>query len=116
MIDDVLDINAGELKLGKPVGVDVSLGKPTFVILHALKEASTRDRKILEATINSKNASARDIKKALDIIKGTNSIEYAKERAASFITRAKRELRALKDSEAKSALLCIADYAVNRDF
>lgn len=116
MIDDVLDINAGELKLGKPVGVDVSLGKPTIVILHALKEASPEDRRILEATINRKNAPVEDVKKALDIIKGTNSIEYARKRAAFFIERAKRELRVLKASKARAALLGIADYAVNRDF
>lgn len=116
MTDDVLDISAGELKLGKPVGVDVSLGKPTFVILHALKEASAKDRKILEATINQKNSSVGDIKKALEIIKGTNSIEYARKRAVSFITKAKDELKALKDSEAKERLIHIADYAINRDF
>jgi len=116
MTDDVLDISSGELKLGKPVGVDVGLGKPTFVILHALKVASERERRVLERTINHNNSSVKDIKKALEIIKGTNSIEYAFKRAKSFISRGKDELKGLKSSNAKDGLLLIADYAINRDF
>lgn len=116
MTDDVLDISAGELKLGKPVGVDLSLGKPTFVILHALKVASERDRKTLLQTINSKNNSVGDIKKALEIIRGTNSIEYASKRAKSFIALAKDEIKGLKNSDAKDGLHLIADYVINRDF
>ncbi|MDP6459376.1 MAG: polyprenyl synthetase family protein [Candidatus Hydrothermarchaeota archaeon] len=116
MTDDVLDISASELELGKPVGVDVGLGKPTFVILHALKVASERERRILQRTINHDNSSVEDIKKALEIIKGTNSIEYASKRAKSFISRAKDEIKGIKNSESKDGLLLIADYAINRDF
>jgi geranylgeranyl diphosphate synthase type I len=116
MTDDVLDISSGELELGKPVGADVGLGKPTFVILHALKVASERERWILERTINHDNSSVKDIKKALEIIKGTNSIEYASKRAKSFISQGKDEIKGLKSSNAKDGLLLIADYAINRDF
>lgn len=116
MIDDVLDISAVEPRLGKPVGADISLGKPTFVILHALKEASEKDREALENIITRKNVPLEEVKNALKIIKGTNSLEYAKKRAAFFISKAKKELKVIKDSPAKAALQCIADYAVKRDF
>lgn len=111
--DDVLDISSGEIKLGKPTGVDVSLGRPTLVILHALKVASAKDRKTLEDVIGGKSS---DTDRALRIIKSTNSIEYALERADSFITKAKESLEALPYSEAKDSLELIADYATRREF
>lgn len=116
MIDDVLDISSVEPRLGKPVGADISLGKPTFVILHALKEASSRDREVLENIISGDNVSLEEVKKALEIVRGTNSLEYARKRASAFISRAKKELDILEDTRAKAALHYIADYAVSRDF
>lgn len=116
MIDDVLDISSVEPRLGKPVGADISLGKPTFVILHALKEASPEDRRALENIITRDNVPVGEVKKALAIIRGTNSLEYAKKRAAAFISRAKKELEILEDTRARAALRYIADYAVSRDF
>lgn len=116
MTDDVLDVNAGEVKLGKPVGADISLGKSTFVILHALKAAKESDKRTLERIILRKKNSLEDVKKALEIIKSTNSIEYASNRAEFFITGAKRELEVLRSSNAKKALGLIADYAVSREF
>jgi geranylgeranyl pyrophosphate synthase len=116
MTDDVLDITAGETKLGKPVGIDISLGKSTFVILHAITNAGEEDKKILEGVIQRKENTREEVKRALDIIKETDSLEYASKRASSFIKKAKRELKSLKDSDAKKALELIADYAINRQF
>lgn len=116
MTDDVLDVNAGEIKLGKPIGMDVGLGRPTFIILHALKVAKDKDKKTLERIIRRKKNSLEDIKKALKIIRGTNSIEYASKRARWFIASAKKELGVLKDTDSKKALELIADYAASREF
>ncbi len=116
MIDDVLDISSVEPRLGKPIGADISLGKPTFVILHALKEASPRDREVLEGVISRENVPLVEVKNALRIIRGTNSLEYARRRAETFISRAKSELKILRNTNAKKALQYIADYAVRRDF
>ncbi|MBU2559258.1 hypothetical protein KKA03_00005, partial [archaeon] len=57
-----------------------------------------------------------DIKRALEIIKSTNSIEYATKRAKSQMESAQKELRHLKNTEAKKALEIIAKYAVERNF
>lgn len=116
MTDDILDIVAKERTLGKPVGTDISLGRPTFVILHALRVASENDRAELISILKSDKGLDADIKRALEIIKNTNSIEYASMRAKSQMEIAKKELRHLKDTEAKRALEIIADYAVDRNF
>lgn len=116
IVDDILDVIAGEFKLGKPIGLDITLGKPTLVVLHALKVASDGERKALEKIIKGEVNSASDINEALEIIKGTNSISYASKRAKSLIKKAKTGLEGLKDSTAKKALELVADYAISRDF
>ncbi len=116
MTDDILDIVARERTLGKPVGADISQGRVTFVILHALGVASENDKDELVSILKRKMDSASDIKRALEIIKNTNSIEYASMRAKSQMEIAKKELRHLKDTESKKALKIIAEYAVDRNF
>jgi geranylgeranyl pyrophosphate synthase len=116
MTDDVLDVVSGEAKLGKPIGADVCLGRPTFVILRAMEVAGEKEKRILDKIIKRKRSSKGDIQKALEIIKNTNSIEYASKRAKSFIERAKREITDLRESEAKRSLELIADYAISREF
>jgi|Deesub1362A_J573_1020465.scaffolds.fasta_scaffold00005_273 geranylgeranyl diphosphate synthase type I len=115
MTDDILDIVSGETILGKPIGADVTQGRPTFVILHALKVAGEEEKEILKDVITGKKLSKDEVKTALQII-NENSIEYAKKRAKSIIEKAKKELRVLKDSSAKKSLEIIADYAISRSF
>lgn len=114
--DDILDVIAGEFKLGKPIGLDVTLGKPTLVVLHAIKATGDGEREILERIMRGEVSSSSDVNGALEIIKGTNSIQYASKRARFFIERAKKEIGGLRDSRAKEALELVADYAISRDF
>jgi geranylgeranyl pyrophosphate synthase len=115
MTDDILDVISGETTLGKPTGADISHGKPTFVILHALKAADKKEKKILLDVIEGRKLSKRDVQKALQIINAT-SIEYAKDRAKSIIEKAKKELQTLQDTKARRSLEIIADYAISRSF
>jgi geranylgeranyl pyrophosphate synthase len=116
MTDDILDIVAKEPTLGKPIGADISMGRPTFVILHALDVADEKDKKELVSILKRDKRSDTDIKRALEIIKSTNSIEYATKRAKSQMEAAQKELRHLKDTESKRALEIIAEHAVERSF
>lgn len=116
MTDDILDIVAKEMTLGKPVGADITMGRTTFVILHALKVASGGDKEELVSILKNKKATDNDIKMALEIIKSTNSVEYASKRAKSQMETAKKELKPLKDTDSKRALEIIAEYAVERSF
>ncbi len=110
MTDDLLDI-AGE-NIGKPVGMDIKLGKPTFIILHAYRNADENEKKIIEkAFFGDKNL----INDAIEIIKKI-SLEYGIKRASYFVKKAKENLKYLRDSRAKSILEKIADYIIWRKF
>ncbi|MFQ5887651.1 MAG: polyprenyl synthetase family protein [Candidatus Hydrothermarchaeales archaeon] len=116
MTDDVLDIVAGQKKLGKQIGMDIKSGKVTVPVLHALKNSSKDDRKYLKEIVKKKGHSEKDIEVALKIMKKTKSIDYTLKRARSFVENAKNELRHLNESEAKKALGKIADHTINRQF
>ncbi len=110
MTDDLLDI-AGE-NIGKPIGMDIKLGKPTFIILHAYRNADKNEKKIIEkAFYGNKDF----IKEAIEIIKNI-SLEYGIKRASYFIKEAKKHLKYLRKSRAKDILEKIADYIIGRKF
>jgi geranylgeranyl pyrophosphate synthase len=116
MTDDILDIVSKEPTLGKPIGTDISMGRLTFVILHALEVADEKDKKELVSILESDKRSDAGIKRALEIIKSTNSIEYATKRAKAQMEAAQKELKNLKDTGSRKALKIIAEYAVERSF
>ncbi len=116
MTDDVLDIVAGQKKLGKQIGMDIKSGKMTVPILHALKKSSKEDRKLLEEILEKKDLEKRDMETVLEIMDRTKSIEYALNRAKSFVKNAKKELRNLKKTKAKKALDMIAEHTISRQF
>ncbi len=116
MTDDLLDVISGEKVLGKKVGMDISLGKPTFVILHALRNAPDDKRKVLESILKKENKTEDDVKRALEIFEASGSIEYASKRAKHFIEKAKKQLKQLRSTPARRALKVIAEYAIRREF
>jgi geranylgeranyl diphosphate synthase type I len=113
--DDVLGVAGTQKKVGKPVGSDIQEGKRTLIIVRALKTASSRDRARLLRTLDNKNASRAEIRRAISILRGTGAIDYAAQRARELVDEAKSKLRVLKDSKAKRFLLELADFTVGRE-
>lgn len=114
--DDLLDIVGGEDKFGKPIGIDITTGKATLLILHALKVADPKERDLLERIIYGQTTSKKDIEKATEIIKSTDTIAYASERARDTTQAAKDLLKGLPDTSARKALEMIADFIIQREF
>lgn len=112
--DDCLDVIGGE-KLGKPIGSDIRKRKKTLLVLHAMKNAGEKDKKVLKSILGNKKVSEEEIDKAIKILKETGSINYVKEKAFDLASNAKKYLEKIDDSEAKNILIELADYAVERD-
>ena len=115
IVDDVLDITADD-KFGKPKAIDIREGKVTIAALHALKQTKGKERTALESIIKKKRKNKKDMDMASEIIKKAGSIEYAFKKAEGFSLKAKEELKALPNSEAKSMLLNIAASVIHRPF
>jgi geranylgeranyl pyrophosphate synthase len=114
--DDVLDLTSkgfAEKKGG--VGQDITEGKRSLVVIHALEKAKPADKKRLIEILNMHTADQKLKNEAISIMKKCNSIDYAKEFARNMVTDSWKEIdRLLQPSEAKEKLRAFATYLVER--
>lgn len=108
--DDVLDLTAPAKVLGKPRGGDLAEGKKTLIMIHALAVGARIE------IFGKKNASSEEVEAALAALRASGSIDYARNKAVSLVEEGKRALSVLQESEAKTLLLALADYMINRSY
>lgn len=110
--DDLLDLLGDEKDTGKSLGTDLIKQKPTLPVIHLLRETNATEREEILALLRS----TRDTRPAAlaSWLTRYRSIEYARERAASFAADAADQLDHLPPSPAKEALITMAQFAVRR--
>ncbi|MCG8402807.1 MAG: polyprenyl synthetase family protein [Firmicutes bacterium] len=112
--DDILDLTAEQVKLGKPIGGDLQQGIITLPVIYALKNSPGRER-LQEITIN-RNKTNEEINEAITLIRECGGIDYAAGVARKYIVKAKRELATLPDVPVKKTLQTVADFVGIRNF
>lgn len=112
MIDDALDYGASEQDIGKNLGDDLAEGKPTLPLIRAMQQASDTDREHLRELIS--NGGSNEVDPALEIVRRTDAIEYTLAQATLEADKAIAALASVPDSEHKTALITLANYAVRR--
>lgn len=113
MIDDVLDYDGNADTMGKNVGDDLTEGKVTLPLIHALNEASAAEQAIIRHAITEK--SIDQIDHIITIVRRCGSIDYARERARHHYDLALQELAILPSSKARDSLERITELSINRD-
>ena len=110
--DDYLDVVSEEENLGKPVGSDIVEGKMTLMVVHALSNASDKDKEELISIL--KDGEDTDVERAIELFEKYGSINYARDIAIKNVDNAKNLLKTLDESEATVSLAMIADYVLQR--
>ncbi len=108
--DDVIDLIMPEEILGKAQGGDIIEGKRTLIVIHALSKGVT-----IEA-FGKSNATRSEVSSAITTLKESGSIDYAMNRAISFVEEGKYALKILPNSEAKNMLIWLADHMIARKY
>ncbi|MCZ7394095.1 MAG: polyprenyl synthetase family protein [Candidatus Methanoperedens sp.] len=108
--DDVIDLITPEGILGKAQGGDIIEGKRTLIVIHALSKGVSID------ALGKSNATRSEVSAALTSMKESGSIDYAMNKALSFVEEGKAALKVLPDSEAKKLLIRVADYMIERKY
>ena len=111
--DDLLNIEGDPETMGKDFCSDITEGKRTLMVVHALQNSAQRDRLI--EILSSKTTDLTVLAEAVSIMRESGSIEYARNYAENLTSIAKNRLvDMLDESPARDLLISMADYFVNR--
>ncbi len=114
LIDDILDYTASSDVMGKNTGDDLAEGKPTLPIIHAI-HAGTKDEALLVRNALL-NADISKLPEVLTIIERTESLTYTYNKACEQVELAIQSIQSLAETPYKSALITLANYAIERKF
>jgi len=113
IVDDILDFEGEEERLGKPVANDLRQGIVTLPVLHFLK--THPEHPIVHKAVARMHPIDSEIQSVVAEIRASGSLKSALDEARRFAAQAKNALNALPDNRYRQALAYIADYAVARD-
>ncbi len=112
IIDDILDYQSDAKTMGKEVGDDLAEGKTTLPMIYALKHANPKDKTLLTQAINEADNS--NIEQIIAILTKLKAFDYAFKAAEICTKNAKNCLEILPNSDAKTALILLADLSLKR--
>ena len=111
--DDLLNIEGDAEVVGKDFCSDITEGKRTLMVVHALKHSSNRERLI--EILSSKTTDLAQLTEAVSIMREAGSLDYARDYASKLTSEAKAKLVVeIEDSPARTVLISMADYFINR--
>lgn len=114
LIDDALDYNQSPEQTGKNVGQDLSEGKTTLPLIHAMRNGTPSEVKLLRHAIQK--GSSKNLADIIGIIESTKAIQYTADAAKSEIQRAKAALSHIPSSPSSGALYTLSDFVVERTY
>lgn len=113
LIDDVLDYEASEDKLGKQLGDDLAEGKPTLPLIYAMRQGTPEQVQLVRDAIE--HANRDNIDAVLEVIGETKALEYTRNAAVNAADKAIEALQVLPQSQHREALEHLVNLAVKRD-
>jgi heptaprenyl diphosphate synthase len=110
--DDIMDITATQLELGKEPGQDLREGVYTLPVLHALTHDP--DRAELARILSHGPPEGERLDRALEIVQGGGSVEAARRAVTDEVERAIRLTETLPDGPARHAFQQLARFLAAR--
>ncbi len=111
--DDVLNLIGDFDKYKKEIGGDISEGKRTLIVIHALENSNHSER--LEEILRMHSKDQKLINEAISIVRDAGSIDYAQKKAEEFANKAICSLENVPKNVFSDELRKLALYSVNRE-
>ena len=113
--DDLLNLIGKTESTKKGFRDDITEGKRTLVVVHALQNADEADRKRIIEILSSKEKDPVVLEEAVQIMQKSGSIDYARSYAENLTSIAKNRLiEMVPSSDSRDLLISMADWFVNR--
>lgn len=114
LLDDLLDYRGEAALIGKNLGDDLAEGQPTLPLIRSLETANQDQRQLLRQAITNPGSVA--LATVIEIIESGDAITYTARRAQEHADLAKQALAKFPETDAKTSMLKLADFAVSRAF
>ena len=113
--DDLLNLVGSAESTQKGFRDDITEGKRTLVVVHALQNSAPEKRERLVNILSSKEKDPAALAEAVALMEESGSIEYARTYAENLTSIAKNRLMDMSPpSESRDLLVSMADFFVNR--
>lgn len=113
--DDLLNLIGEEESTKKDFRSDITEGKRTLIVVHALHHGTEQQCARLVEILSNKEKNPDVLAEAVEIMQETGSIEYARNYAQNLTSISKNRLLGVVDpSPARDLLVSMADWFVNR--
>ena len=110
--DDVLDYQSSPEEMGKNLGDDLTEGKPTLPLIHALKNSDRATADLIrEAFIQGGRLHMQEVMAAIE---ETGAIEHTLKAAEQQAMIAQQHIEKLPDNEYRRALTDLTRFAISR--
>lgn len=111
--DDLLNLVGTKEAKEKDYRSDITEGKRTLVVVHALQNTTKRER--LVEILSSKETDPEVLEEAVSIMREAGSIDYARAYAEKLTANAQERLaKILSESKMRDLLVSMADWFVDR--
>ena len=114
--DDLLDYTGDSKKTGKQMGIDIKDKKITLPLIYALLHASPAEQKTIRSILKSSRKRAVKTSEVVAFVTSKGGLEYAAEVAEGFAAKAVASIQPFPESAAKTSLLQLVDFVMNRQY
>lgn len=118
--DDLLDLTGDEEVVGKSVGKDLEKGKMTLPMIRYLSTERPAARgemlSLIERACDERAPSHPAAAQIASLLISSDAVSYARERAESYIARAKQSLLTVPESGARRLLAAMSDAVLTRGY
>jgi heptaprenyl diphosphate synthase len=110
--DDIMDLTASQLELGKEPGADMREGVYTLPVLHSLAAGPERDE--LAGLLSPGPPEGARLERAIEIIRADGSLDHSRDAVTAEVGRAVGLARRLPAGTARRALIQLANFLAVR--
>jgi octaprenyl-diphosphate synthase len=110
--DDLFDY--GDEDVGKPRAIDIKEQKMTLPLIHVLNKATWTERRKIINIIRNHNTNPQKVKYVINYVYANGGIDYSRQVMMEYIQEAEQILNEFEDSPARTSLLELMHYSVNR--
>lgn len=114
LIDDVLDLSGNSGEIGKNLGDDLAEGKPTLPLLYAMRNGDSQQRETIRRAIEQ--GGLEELPTVIQAVRDTGALDHVRRLARAEAERGCAAIAHLPAGDYHTALIDLANFAVERSF